>query len=62
MAMHLNGCTTLDIQKQGRWSSTTFLDYIHEQISAFAAGVSERMSRDIPFHHIAGPNVTALAA
>ena len=62
MAMHLNGCTTLDIQKQGRWSSNTFLDYIHEQISAFAAGVSEKMSRDIPFRHIAGPNVTALAA
>jgi hypothetical protein len=61
MAMHLNGISTNTIQKLGRWKSTTFLMYIHEQISAFATGVSLKMSNSIPFRHIAGPAVTAAA-
>ena len=63
MAMHLNGIDTVTIQKQGRWRSTTFLMCIHEQISAFATGVSTKMSRAVPFRHIAGPSLQpALAA
>ena len=58
MAMHLNGIDTNTIQKMGRWKSNTFLMYIHEQISAFATGVSIKMSHAIPFRHIAGPTVT----
>ena len=61
MAMHLNGIDTRIIKLQGRWSSDTFMTYIHEQISAFAAGVSEKMSRSIDFRHIAGPNVQVMA-
>ena len=61
MAMHLNGIDPNTIQKLGRWKSRTFLMYIHEQISAFATGVSLKMSNAIPFRHIAGPTVTAHA-
>ena len=57
MAMHLNGVKTTTIRKMGRWKSDTFLMYIHEQISAFAAGVSLKMSNAIPFRHIAGPKI-----
>ena len=62
MAMHLNGIDTKTIQKMGRWRSETFLMYIHEQISAFAAGVSVKMSHHIPFRHIAGPTLQRQAA
>ena len=55
MALHLNGADAQTIQKLGRWKSTTFLQYIHEQISAFSAGLSTKMSTDIPFAHMAGP-------
>jgi len=58
MAMHLNGIDPNTIQKMGRWKSRTFLMYIHEQISAFATGVSIKMSNHIPFRHIAGPTIT----
>jgi hypothetical protein len=57
MAMHLNGIDANTIRKMGRWRSDTFLMYIHEQISAFATGVSLKMSTSIPFRHIAGPTL-----
>jgi hypothetical protein len=52
MAMKLNGVDTITIKKHGRWSSNTFLDYIHEQIGALTAGVATQMSRYIPFYNI----------
>jgi hypothetical protein len=55
MAMKLNGIDTITIKKHGRWSSNTFLEYIHEQIGAFTAGVSKQMSQYIPFQNMA-PN------
>lgn len=55
MAMHLNGASPVAIRKQGRWSSDTFLMYIHEQISAFSAGLSTMMSKNIGWRNIAGP-------
>jgi len=55
MAMHLAGCNMLTIKKMGRWKSYTFETYIHEQISAFSAGVSTKMSELIPFRQIRGP-------
>ena len=58
MAMHLNGVPRDTIRKQGRWSSDTFLMYIHEQISAFSAGLSSRMSQNIGWFNIAGPHIT----
>ena len=44
MAMHLNGISPVAIRKQGHWSSDTFLTYIHEQVSAFSAGLSTSMA------------------
>lgn len=52
MAMHLNGTPTLTIKKQGRWSSNTFMQYIHEQIGAFTIGVAAKMSRYIPYFNM----------
>ena len=57
MAMHLNGVSPEAIKKHGRWKSNTFLMYIHEQISAFTAGLSTKMSNAIPFRNIAGPRL-----
>jgi hypothetical protein len=61
MAMNLNGEDRDTIRKQGRWSSDTFLMYIHEQIAAFSTGISQRMSRHIPFLNLKGPTIMAAA-
>jgi Phage integrase family len=53
MALHLNGVPTRTIQIMGRWSSNTFLIYIHEQIAAFSENLSQQMSRNINYHNIA---------
>ena len=53
MALKLHGYDRDTIKKMGRWSSDTFLTYIHEQISAFSAGIASSMSIPIPFHNIA---------
>ena len=59
MAMHLNNIDWDTIQKQGRWSSNTFLMYIHEQISAFSAGLSAKMSQGVGwFNMLEGPHVS----
>jgi hypothetical protein len=52
MAMYLNGVPHATIKKMGRWTSDTFLMYIHEQISALSNNVSTRMSTPIVFHNI----------
>ena len=52
MAMHLNKIPTHTIRKMGRWSSDTFLDYIHEQIAVFSAGLSTAMGTNIFYHNI----------
>jgi hypothetical protein len=57
MAMHLNNIDRDKIRKQGRWSSDTFLMYIHEQISAFSAGLAMQMSTEIGWHNIDGPTL-----
>ena len=53
MAMKLNGESDTTIMKFGRWRSTTFLMYIHSQIAHLSAGVSNRMSQQLPFTNIA---------
>jgi hypothetical protein len=58
MAMHLNGIDRDKIRKQGRWSSDTFLMYIHEQISTFSTGIALKMSAEIGWHNIDGPTLT----
>jgi hypothetical protein len=57
MAMHLNHIDRDTIRKQGRWSSDTFLMYIHEQIAAFSAGLSSKMSRHIGWFNMEGPTI-----
>jgi hypothetical protein len=57
MAMHLNGCSDIQIRKMGRWRSDTFLMYIHEQITAFSLGVSKLMATDIEFRPVTGPRL-----
>jgi hypothetical protein len=61
MAMKLNGEDRDTIRKQGRWSSDTFLMYIHEQIAAFSSGISKRMSQNIPFVNLKGPTILAMS-
>ena len=52
-AMKLHGSSDIEIKKFGRWSSLTFTQYIHTQIAHLSAGVSTRMSTEIPFLNIA---------
>jgi hypothetical protein len=62
MAMKLNGADRDTIRKQGRWSSDTFLMYIHEQIAAFSSRLATQMSKHIPFINIRGPSLHQMAA
>jgi hypothetical protein len=48
MALRLNNVGEDLIKKMGRWSSSTWLTYIHSQISSLTAGLSERMT----IHHV----------
>ena len=59
VAMAVNGESRDMIKKIGRWSSDTFLMYIHEQIAHLTAGVSERMSKAFPFFNIEGASSSA---
>jgi hypothetical protein len=52
MALHLNHQLRATIRLMGRWSSDTFLDYIHSQIAAFSMGLSTAMSKNILFNNI----------
>jgi hypothetical protein len=54
MALKLNGYSVEDIMKIGRWTSTTFLTYIHSQIAALNHGIAANMSRRIAFHNVGG--------
>jgi hypothetical protein len=59
MALHLNNIPAHTIQKMGRWSSDTFLDYIHKQIAVFSTGLSTAMGKNIFFHIIGFQGITA---
>ncbi len=53
MAMKLQGVSDTVIMKQGRWSSLTFLMYIHNQIAHLSKGLSQKMCTDIEFINVA---------
>ena len=53
MAMKLHGLDDTTIMKQGRWSSLTFLMYIHAQIAHLGKDISTKMSTPLPFINIA---------
>ena len=53
MALKLHGFNDTTIMKMGRWSSLTFLQYIHTQIAHLSADISRKMSIPLPFLNIA---------
>ena len=53
MALKLHGYDEVLIQTLGRWSSNTYLRYIHSQIGALTTGVSNHMAHPQPFLNIA---------
>jgi hypothetical protein len=53
MALYLNNVTEQQICIIGRWKSKTWLTYIHSQIAAVSAGISQAMARPVVFHNIA---------
>jgi hypothetical protein len=52
MALKLNGADIATIKKLGRWSSDTFLMYIHNQISSLTTGLSQLMTIPHVFHNV----------
>ena len=52
MALKLNGEADSTIKIMGRWSSDTFITYIHSQTEALTAGLSIKMAREIVFHNV----------
>jgi len=54
MALYLNHRSTLEIQRAGRWTSDTFLEYIHCQLDASSRGLAQAMSKPIQFMNMAG--------
>ena len=63
MALKLHNYADTTIQKLGRWSSATWLQYIHNQIAHLSKGVAKQMSEDLPWVNIASiepPTATAV--
>jgi hypothetical protein len=52
MAMKLSGASDSTIMRVGRWSSLTYLTYIHSQIGALTAGVAWKMSTAFRFQNV----------
>ena len=53
MALKLQGVADTTIKKQGRWTSMTFLQYIHTQIAHLTTDLSTKMSTKLHFQNIA---------
>ena len=53
MALKLHGFDDTTIMKMGRWTSLTFLQYIHTQIAHLSKDISKQMSMELPFFNIA---------
>ena len=53
MALRLHGFDDTIIMKIGRWTSLTFLQYIHTQIAHLSEDISKKMSIPLPFLNIA---------
>jgi hypothetical protein len=52
MQLALNGVSDSMIQKLGRWSSMTWLQYLHGQISCLTRGISGRMATPVLYYNI----------
>ena len=53
MALKLHGYNDTTIMKMGRWTSLTFLQYIHNQIAHLSKDISKKMGKHIKFTNIA---------
>ena len=53
MALKLHGESNTTIMKLGRWTSLTFLQYIHHQIAHLTKDISTKMSIPLPFTNVA---------
>ena len=53
MALKLHGYNDTTIMKMGRWTSLTFLMYIHTQIAHLNKDITSDISKDLPFLNIA---------
>jgi hypothetical protein len=52
MAMKLSGASDSTIMRIGRWTSLTYLTYIHSQIGVLAKGVACKMSQCFHFQNV----------
>jgi len=52
MALKLSGASDSTIMRVGRWTSLTYLTYIHTQIGALTAGVAWNMSTAFTFQNV----------
>ena len=52
MALKLAGESSDTIMRVGRWTSNTYMMYIHAQIGALAKGLAWRMSKHHTFHNV----------
>ena len=57
MALKLHGYDDTTIRKMGRWTSDTFLQYIHNQIAHLSKDISKNMSMALPFLNIAAIDI-----
>ena len=53
MALKLQGENDTTIMKMGRWTSLTFLQYIHNQIAHLSKGLANKMSTRLNYQNIA---------
>ena len=59
-ALHLAGYSDRQIQKMGRWRGETFKEYIREELSCFATGMSKDMQRRFHYMNVAGGAFSSL--
>ena len=52
MALKLAGEPLDTIMRVGRWTSLTYMTFIHAQIGALAKGLAWRMSTQYTFHNV----------
>jgi len=53
MALYLTKHSPMEIQHAGRWTSNTFLEYIHSQLDVSSKGLAQAMSTKVPFMNMA---------
>ena len=58
MALKLQGINDTTINKQGQWTSMTFLQYIHNQIAHLTKDLSTKMSTILIYQNVATIKVT----